>query len=257
MKTDFFEGSSNTYHSSSHFFRIEFQQRGAPHVHSLLWLKNSGNEDAPSFWTEEEDQLQPSEIKQKNIEDFADMLISTSSDDMFCEKHETKKENPEEIKNCNDCNELKAKVDKYQNHYHTFTCDKKKRSMTINGNEGHGRLDGLINKEALTNITVCRFNFPKFPLDETKLVLGISKDTEESTIKARKQDLNKITKYLIRQTYTEKKLNESESWKKLKTFDFWEFLYESGMFSGTQMFCDYTETEKQEAKIRYLNAISK
>ena len=39
MGYDFFEGSNNCYHVSSYFYRIEFQQRGAPHVHSLLWLR--------------------------------------------------------------------------------------------------------------------------------------------------------------------------------------------------------------------------
>ena len=43
MKYDNFFGYSGdeTYHLDSYFYRIEFQQRGAPHVHSLLWLKNS------------------------------------------------------------------------------------------------------------------------------------------------------------------------------------------------------------------------
>ena len=31
--------------------------------------------------------------------------------------------------------------------------------------------------------------------------MGIPKDTDESVVKVRKNDLNKITKFLIRQTY--------------------------------------------------------
>ena len=39
--------------SSPYFYRIEFQARGAPHVHALLWLKDENGKDAPSFWDEE------------------------------------------------------------------------------------------------------------------------------------------------------------------------------------------------------------
>ena len=35
---------------ASYFYRIEFQQRGAPHVHSVLWLKDEENKEAPNFW---------------------------------------------------------------------------------------------------------------------------------------------------------------------------------------------------------------
>ena len=58
MQNDFFDGSNEAYHVSSYFYRIEFQQRGAPHLHSLLWLKNKAGDEAPNFWIdgEEEDQ---------------------------------------------------------------------------------------------------------------------------------------------------------------------------------------------------------
>ena len=55
MKYDFFKGESGTYHVSSYYYRIEFQQRGAPHVHSLLWMKNQKGEDAPNFWIDPTD----------------------------------------------------------------------------------------------------------------------------------------------------------------------------------------------------------
>ena len=54
-------------------------------------------------------------------------------------------------------------------------------TITIKENEGHGRLEGMIRGPELLNIPVCRFKFPKFPLDETKLVLGITKDMEDTT----------------------------------------------------------------------------
>ena len=257
MKYDCFKGSTDTYHAASHFYRIEFQQRGAPHVHSLLWLKNEADEDAPNFWSENKDDEENSpENKAKRVEDFANLLISTSTDDMFCEKHAATKKELSETINCQECIQLKEKVKKYQSHKHTFTCAKKVKSITIRGNEGFGRLDGIKNGQALSNITVCRFKFPKFPLNETKLVLGIPKDTDESIVKSRKADLNKITKFLIRQTYTDQDINELGSWKQLQEMDFWKFLYEAGMFCNDKLFEDTTDEDKAEAKERYINAIS-
>ena len=40
MGYDFFGEGKEMYHASSYFFRVEFQARGAPHIHSLLWLKD-------------------------------------------------------------------------------------------------------------------------------------------------------------------------------------------------------------------------
>ena len=54
MKHNFFGVEGNQYKVSSFFFRIEFQMRGSPHVHSLLWLKDMKGTDAPAFWSKEE-----------------------------------------------------------------------------------------------------------------------------------------------------------------------------------------------------------
>ena len=69
--------------------------------------------------------------------------------------------------------------------------------MTIKENEGHGRLDGIISKEVLENLSICRFSYPKFPMDKTTVIMGISKDENENIVKERKNDLKKITKYLL------------------------------------------------------------
>ena len=61
MGHDFFEGSKDSYHVSSYFYSIEFQQRGAPHVYSLLWLKNKSKDDAPNYWFEPDQSCQSSE----------------------------------------------------------------------------------------------------------------------------------------------------------------------------------------------------
>ena len=68
--------------------------------------------------------------------------------------------------------------------------------------------------------------------------------------------MKKITKYLTRQTYATDKLNLPESWNNLKDMDFWEFLYEAGMFKGKKRLHEYSDLEMREAKTRYINAIS-
>lgn len=54
--------------------------------------------------------------------------------------------------------------------------------MHIRKNEGYGRLDGKIQGEELKGISVCRFRFPRFPLDRTRLILGISKDLPDDNV---------------------------------------------------------------------------
>ena len=100
---DFFgDSGEKKYHLSSYFYRIEFQQRGAPHVHSLLWIKDSDGSDAPSFWTDDFDELNDDQENNKKgqeklksrlikleeqkikIQNFADFLITTSADAIKC-----------------------------------------------------------------------------------------------------------------------------------------------------------------------------
>ena len=63
-----------------------------------------------------------------------------------------------------------------------FTCTKKKKSININAAEGHGRLDGHKIGPELRTIPLCRFNFPKFPMDKTRLILGMSKELDKEEI---------------------------------------------------------------------------
>ena len=108
----------------------------------------------------------------------------------------------------------------------------------------------------LSNISICRFRFPTFPLDETKLITGMSKEIDDDLMKTYKADLIKILKYLVRQTHTENKQMENESWEKMKRLRFWEFLYEVGMFDDTKRFDQIGDQDKENAKLRYLHAIS-
>ena len=173
----------------------------------MLWIKDEDDKDAPSFWVDPNDpeksfsqeilsktdgnaskQNKNEEVEHSDeiqtrvqeIEKFADFLISTSSDDIYWGEHEL---SGEEELSCEECKKLKEKVDKYQSHNHTFTCAKKCKTMTIGESEGHGRLDGVIKGTELSNISVCRFRFPKFPLDVNKLIIGMPKETKEDVIK--------------------------------------------------------------------------
>lgn len=67
--TSSFEGPFGTFIIKNMFYRIEFQHRGSPHVHLILWL-----EDAPSFNEEDFHGFLA-------IEKFVDQFITTSSSD--------------------------------------------------------------------------------------------------------------------------------------------------------------------------------
>ena len=58
---DIFDG----YTATDFFYRIEFQARGAPHLHALLWLQDLNGEIAPTFWrpSKLKDCKLPEEIK--------------------------------------------------------------------------------------------------------------------------------------------------------------------------------------------------
>ena len=71
-----------------YFYRVEFQQRGAPHVHSLLWLKNELNEDAPSFWIQENTNQDADVEYLKQVEKFADNIMTTNPDNITCKEHD-------------------------------------------------------------------------------------------------------------------------------------------------------------------------
>ena len=43
-------------------------------------------------------------------------------------------------------------------------------------------LDGQVNGPELRNMPVCRFNFHKFPMDQTRFVLGTHKDLTQDII---------------------------------------------------------------------------
>ena len=133
------------------------------------------------------------------IQTFTDLIVSTSSNDIKCEKHEGVLEKEKLI--CDNCNKLQEKVRHFQTHRHTFSCEKKKKFVTIKEQEGFGRLDGKLKGPVLRNVPICRYNFPKFPMNETILVLQASQELNEEESNQRKLDLKKIKKFLIRQRF--------------------------------------------------------
>ena len=146
-------------------------------------------------------------------------------------------------------------IEKFQTHNHTFTCKKKKKGITIKANEGHGRLDEKMEGPQITDYPECRFKFPQFPMNTTKMILGIPKDIDKDELSKRKADLKKIKKFLIRETYSDN--NEgSERFKKFKQTTFIQFLFNVGMFKDDKKLEEFNEDEKQAAYQRYLNALS-
>lgn len=75
-------------------YRIEFQHRGSPHVHMVLWLK-----DSPEFMPEDL-------VSHTRIEEFVDKIVTTSSDE-----------------------ESTKDLMKYQYHKCTHTCKRKNRGI--------------------------------------------------------------------------------------------------------------------------------
>ena len=81
MKHDFFKARNNSYHVSSYFYRIEFQQRGAPHVHSLLWMADKENKEAPNFCNIPDDPAPGSIIPDCNIKGESTNSNTSQTDD--------------------------------------------------------------------------------------------------------------------------------------------------------------------------------
>ena len=154
---------------------------------------------------------------------------------------------------CSDCELIKERVKMFNTHGCTFSCKKKKRTLIIRENEGHGRLDGKTSGESILSI-LCRYNYPHNPIDETLFLLGIPKDLPEEELAQRKKDYKKIRKYLIRQTNSEDK--DCESKIKLEKMSFEEFLVDVGMLKEDKPLDICSEQDIKDARQRYLDALS-
>ena len=191
------------------------------------------------------------ERRKKDISNLAKSLIFGSIDDAKCIIHRKATNVPED--SCSNCKLIKERVEMFNSHGCTFSCKKKKKTVHIKENEGHGRLDGKVLGESIIAV-LCRYNFPQNPMDETLFLLGIPKDLPEEELAQRKKDYKKIRKYLIRQTCSENL--DNEAWLKLQKMSFNEFLVEVGMVNEDKPIERCSEEEIKIARQRYLDALS-
>ena len=251
-----------------YYLRVEFQARGAPHVHCLLWLEEQvlDNESNKTHWKPlqtmffEDDDEQIKNEKIKNIERYAEKLIYSSLTEAKCSSCHEKDINKEDVSEimdettCKDCELIKTRASTFNNHICGFSCFKRKKTISIKETEGHGRLDNKIEGEEIVNHLLCRFKYPQFPMGRTTFIPGISKSLNEEDIEMRKNNFRKIRKFLIRQTGHDGKREDNENWKKFNTWDFHTFLFEVGMFSKGDNTKDPVAIEKANQK--YLEALS-
>ena len=127
-----------------YFIRVEFQARGAPHVHCLLWLKeevideHSGIVDWKPLQTmffENEDKTIENE-KIRNIERYAEKLITASLSDVKCTScKEEDLRNKENIINtniaCEECELIKTRASTFNTYICGFSCFKEKKALQL------------------------------------------------------------------------------------------------------------------------------
>ncbi|KAK3099796.1 hypothetical protein FSP39_009735 [Pinctada imbricata] len=135
------------------FYRVEYQQRGSPHIHMMVWCK-----DSPTFGKDSDEE----------VCEFIDKFITCNSI--------TDKTNLTELIGL-------------QNHRHSHTCKKKREK-------------------------VCRFGFPKPPLEKTTILYPLEEDIPRKV----KEELRK--KYKCIQTF----LNEHENDLDISYKDFLDLL---------------------------------
>ena len=197
---------------------------------------------APSLVTPTDEPLTDEEFNQlkEDIQNANDDLISASVKGAQCLQHS------EHDTNCEDCKKIKDLVSTFNFHKCTFSCHKRKKFMKISGREGLG-IKEEISDDFLT--LLCRAKFPKFPLDETLLLLPISKSEDYKAVQQMHKDLRHIKSYLLRRVRFFQTNENEDSWTKFKNMTFLEFLHDLGMFEGFSM--DQTEAVKE----RYINAL--
>ena len=165
-------GILSEYRVKDFYYRTEFQQRGAPHIHSVLWLVDKDGNPPPNY----------------DGSDGSKMECAAFIDSVICGQLPDKDD------------ALYEKISEMQTHGHRATCRKNQRKLRVRANEGHGKFDNEMTGPEII-LESCRFKFPKFPSKETVIIDAPEPDTDKDTLKQWKDDYRKVRTYLLRQTF--------------------------------------------------------
>lgn len=199
MKTENSLGEG--YKMDDYFYRDEFQLRGYPHIHSLLYILDEDGKPAPHFHGDEESAAR--------CVDFVDSVICGKKDSV-------------------DDPEVQQLAATYQTHSHTFTCYKKNKTFTIGSKEGHGKLDGKKSGPAL-RVPACRFNFPRPPMRKTMIIVPPTPDDDSEQVKQWQRYKNKFRAYVNRQTFQQYPGQVTEARARFLSLTYEEFLEDLGL----------------------------
>ena len=187
----------------------------------MLWLRGRNGEKPPAMFSDSDEDMI---VTGQKIAEFGHSFIQGSFDAATCGSHNEFNEE------CTDCRDIKENVMKFQCHTysHKPSCLKKKKFMKIAGDEGYGRLDGKTEGFELI-VPICRYGFPKNPSNETVFIHAFPPDHTSEKVNVAKEDYKKIRKFLLRLTHGSG-FQESLRWKEFLSMDFYQFLFEVGMF---------------------------
>lgn len=124
------------YKVKDYFLRMEFQMRGSPHIHALIWLQ-----DAPTI-------PKGGSLEENQCSGFIDQYITCHRDE-----------------NVRDIDPLIG----YQLHKHSQSCYKNQKSKTL-----------------------CRFGFPKPPLDSTTILKPFEESTPTALVREARANYDRI-----------------------------------------------------------------
>ncbi|KAJ1518827.1 hypothetical protein ONE63_011559 [Megalurothrips usitatus] len=150
------------------WFRIEYQHRGSPHIHGVLWLKDAPNVD---------DLAQCSDEEILKVLSYFDRYISTTHPDINCPAspvHPCQKKLSEVLDIKRDLAELLNRVQRHTKCSEAYCL--------------------RINKK--TKKKECRFKFPRELLEYSQIVITPDNDVELLTAR-NDQYLNKFNDYII------------------------------------------------------------
>ncbi|KAE8745030.1 hypothetical protein FOCC_FOCC008342 [Frankliniella occidentalis] len=155
------------YKAVDHWYRIEYQHRGSPHVHGLLWL-----EDAPNV-------LNLSEKTQEEVQN-----IVTYFDNLICTEHPNIDQAPALVHPC------RVELEEVVNL-------RKDLAELLNKVQRHSCKKGYCQSNSNKNgPNKCRFNFPKALIDNSYLKIDNDKDIQFCS-RRNDEHLNKFNPYII------------------------------------------------------------